>query len=111
MRTRVTEALGSSPSNEPVVLGPNTVIDLPEGASLQFVEIQARSLAEHRAWLESLGDDVAACSADRNAAERFTPEAPVDIEIAIQAEGLGDIQPLRERHQGEIGEVINCAAV
>jgi hypothetical protein len=37
-----------------VVLGPNSVIDLPDGASFQFVEIQARSLAEHRAWLESL---------------------------------------------------------
>ncbi len=37
-----------------VVLGPNSIIDLPEGASFQFVEIQARSLAEHRAWLELL---------------------------------------------------------
>jgi len=37
-----------------VVLGPNSVIDLPEGASFQFVEIQARSLAEYRVWLESL---------------------------------------------------------
>jgi len=44
----------SSGTSEPVVLGPNSVIDLPEGASFQFVEIQARSLAEHRAWLESL---------------------------------------------------------
>lgn len=51
------------------------------------------------------GDGVAAYSADRNAAERFTQEAPVDIEIAIQAEDLGDIQPLRERHQGEISEI------
>ena len=31
--------------NAPVVLGPNSVIDLPDGASFQFVEIQARSLA------------------------------------------------------------------
>jgi hypothetical protein len=37
-----------------VVLGPNTVMDLPEGASFQFAEVQARSLAEHRAWLEVL---------------------------------------------------------
>jgi hypothetical protein len=44
----------SSGTSEPVVLGPNSVIDLPDGASFQFVEIQARSLAEHRAWLESL---------------------------------------------------------
>jgi hypothetical protein len=46
--------MGNGASTEPVVLGPNSVIDLPEGASFQFVEIQARSLAEHRAWLESL---------------------------------------------------------
>lgn len=42
------------PSSAEVVLGPNSIIDLPEGASFQFVEIQARSLAEHRAWLELL---------------------------------------------------------
>ena len=46
--------MGTDADSEPVVLGPNTVIDLPEGASFQFVEIQARSLAEHRAWLEGL---------------------------------------------------------
>lgn len=44
--------MGSSSAE--VVLGPNSIIDLPEGASFQFVEIQARSLAEHRAWLELL---------------------------------------------------------
>ena len=53
VRTGVVGPMGSSTS-EPVVLGPNSVIDLPDGASFQFVEIQARSLAEHRAWLESL---------------------------------------------------------
>ena len=53
VRTGVAGAMGSD-STEPVVLGPNSVIDLPDGASFQFVEIQARSLAEHRAWLESL---------------------------------------------------------
>ena len=54
VRTGVTGPMGTSAAGDPVVLGPNTVIDLPEGASFQFVEIQARSLAEHRAWLESL---------------------------------------------------------
>ncbi len=54
VRTGVMGPMGSSAASEPVVLGPNSVIDLPEGASFQFVEIQARSLAEHRAWLESL---------------------------------------------------------
>ena len=54
VRTGVAGPMGSSSASEPVVLGPNSVIDLPEGASFQFVEIQARSLAEHRAWLESL---------------------------------------------------------
>jgi hypothetical protein len=53
VRTGVVGPMGHG-SSEPVVLGPNSVIDLPEGASFQFVEIQARSLAEHRAWLESL---------------------------------------------------------
>jgi hypothetical protein len=53
VRTGVVGPMGSGTS-EPVVLGPNSVIDLPDGASFQFVEIQARSLAEHRAWLESL---------------------------------------------------------
>jgi hypothetical protein len=53
VRTGVVGPMGTGTS-EPVVLGPNSVIDLPEGASFQFVEIQARSLAEHRAWVESL---------------------------------------------------------
>ena len=53
VRTGVVGPMGHG-SSDPVVLGPNSVIDLPDGASFQFVEIQARSLAEHRAWLESL---------------------------------------------------------
>jgi hypothetical protein len=40
----------------PVVLGPNTCMDLPIDASFEFVEIRARSLAEHRAWLQILDD-------------------------------------------------------
>ncbi|MFO7628964.1 MAG: DUF4055 domain-containing protein [Prochlorococcaceae cyanobacterium] len=40
----------------PVVLGPNTCMDLPTDASFEFVEIRARSLAEHRAWLQILDD-------------------------------------------------------
>ena len=47
---------GTAPAGEPVVLGPNTVMDLPEGASFQFVEVQARSLAEHRIWLQHLDE-------------------------------------------------------
>ena len=47
-------AMGAGSASAEVVLGPNSIIDLPEGASFQFVEIQARSLAEHRAWLELL---------------------------------------------------------
>jgi hypothetical protein len=53
MQAGSSAGLASSNSAE-VVLGPNSIIDLPEGASFQFVEIQARSLAEHRAWLELL---------------------------------------------------------
>jgi len=47
-------SMGAGSNTAEVVLGPNSIIDLPEGASFQFVEIQARSLAEHRAWLELL---------------------------------------------------------
>ena len=47
-------SMGPSANTAEVVLGPNSIIDLPEGASFQFVEIQARSLAEHRSWLELL---------------------------------------------------------
>ena len=47
-------SLGAGAANAEIVLGPNSIIDLPEGASFQFVEIQARSIAEHRAWLELL---------------------------------------------------------
>ncbi len=54
VRTGVVGGVGQPPGSEPVVLGPNTVMDLPEGASFQFAEVQARSLAEHRAWLEVL---------------------------------------------------------
>jgi hypothetical protein len=50
----VVGGVGQPPGSEPVVLGPNTVMDLPEGASFQFAEVQARSLAEHRAWLQVL---------------------------------------------------------
>ncbi len=54
VRTGVVGAVGQPAGSEPVVLGPNTVMDLPEGASFQFAEVQARSLAEHRAWLQVL---------------------------------------------------------
>lgn len=40
----------------PVVLGPNTSMDLPSDASFGFVEIHARSLAQHWAWLRILDD-------------------------------------------------------
>ena len=49
------DALGNSTAG-PVVLGPNTCMDLPADASFEFVEIRARSLAEHRAWLQILDE-------------------------------------------------------
>jgi hypothetical protein len=49
------DAMGNSQAG-PVVLGPNTCMDLPSDASFEFVEIRARSLAEHRAWLQILDD-------------------------------------------------------
>jgi hypothetical protein len=55
VRKGMVDALGHT-SAGPVVLGPNTCMDLPEGASFEFVEIRARSLAEHRAWLQILDD-------------------------------------------------------
>ena len=43
-------AIGNSQAG-PVVLGTNTCMELPSDASFEFVEIRARSLAEHRTWL------------------------------------------------------------
>jgi hypothetical protein len=55
VRKGMVDAMGNSQAG-PVVLGPNTCIDLPADASFEFVEIRARSLAEHRAWLQILVD-------------------------------------------------------
>ena len=55
VRKGMVDALGNSTAG-PVVLGPNTCMDLPADASFEFVEIRARSLAEHRAWLQSLDE-------------------------------------------------------
>jgi hypothetical protein len=55
VRKGLVDAMGRSQAG-PVVLGPNTCMDLPADASFEFVEIRARSLAEHRAWIESLDE-------------------------------------------------------
>jgi hypothetical protein len=55
VRKGMVDALGNSTAG-PVVLGPNTCMDLPADASFEFVEIRARSLAEHRAWLQILDE-------------------------------------------------------
>jgi hypothetical protein len=55
VRKGMVDAIGNSQAG-PVVLGPNTCMDLPSDASFEFVEIRARSLAEHRAWLQILDD-------------------------------------------------------
>ncbi len=55
VRKGMVDAMGHSHAG-PVVLGPNTCMDLPADASFEFVEIRARSLAEHRAWLQILDD-------------------------------------------------------
>ena len=81
VRTGVAGPMGSSSASEPVVLGPNSVIDLPEGASFQFVDIQARSLAEHRAWLESL-DQGMRRDALIPAAAQGAPRPAMEISIA-----------------------------
>ena len=55
VRKGMVDALGQTQAG-PVVLGPNICMDLPADASFEFVEIRARSLAEHRAWLQILDD-------------------------------------------------------
>jgi hypothetical protein len=42
------------PASQRLVLSSSSFMDLPEGASFRWVEIEARSLAEHRAHLQQL---------------------------------------------------------
>jgi hypothetical protein len=96
VRTGVAGPMGSSSASEPVVLGPNSVIDLPEGASFQFVEIQARSLAEHRAWLESL-DQGMRRDALIPAAAQGAPRTAMEISMAAsQAYALLQSQAIQK---------------
>ena len=96
VRTGVAGPMGSSSASEPVVLGPNSVIDLPEGASFQFVEIQARSLAEHRAWLESL-DQGMRRDALLPAAAQGAPRTAMEISMAAsQAYALLQSQAIQK---------------
>ena len=96
VRTGVAGPMGSSSASEPVVLGPNSVIDLPEGASFQFVEIQARSLAEHRAWLESL-DQGMRRDAMIPAAAQGAPRTAMEISMAAsQAYALLQSQAIQK---------------
>jgi hypothetical protein len=96
VRTGVSGPMGSSSASEPVVLGPNSVIDLPEGASFQFVEIQARSLAEHRAWLESL-DQGMRRDALIPAAAQGAPRTAMEISMAAsQAYALLQSQAIQK---------------
>ena len=96
VRTGVAGPMGSSSASEPVVLGPNSVIDLPEGASFQFVEIQARSLAEHRAWLESL-DQGMRRDALIPAAAQGAPRTAMEISMgASQAYALLQSQAIQK---------------
>ena len=57
------------------------VLDLPEGASFQFVEIQARSLAEHRTWVELL-DQAMRRDALIPAATQQAPRTATEISMA-----------------------------
>ena len=96
VRTGVAGPMGSNATSEPVVLGPNTVLDLPEGASFQFVEIQARSLAEHRAWLESL-DQSMRRDALIPAAAQGAPRTATEISMAAsQAYALLQSQAIQK---------------
>jgi hypothetical protein len=96
VRTGVAGPMGSSSASEPVVLGPNSVIDLPEGAIFQFVEIQARSLADHRAWLESL-DQGMRRDAQIPAAAQGAPRTAMEISMgASQAYALLQSQAIQK---------------
>lgn len=55
VRTGMVDAMGNSQAG-PVLLGPNTCMDLPADASFEFLDIRARSLSEHRAWLQILDE-------------------------------------------------------
>jgi predicted RNA binding protein YcfA (HicA-like mRNA interferase family) len=44
-------------------------------------------------------------SAEADPQERLLTKAPIHIEVAIEAEDLRHIQPFREGHQREIGEI------
>ncbi|TGG86793.1 MAG: DUF4055 domain-containing protein, partial [Aphanocapsa feldmannii 288cV] len=96
MRSGVLGALTTGQASDPVVLGPNSVIDLPEGASFQFVKIQARSLAEHRAWLEGL-DRSMRRDALIPAASHGAPRTAMEISMAAsQAYGLLQSQAIQK---------------
>ena len=76
--------------------GPNTVLDLPEGASFEFVEIQARSLAEHRTWLELL-DQAMRRDALIPAATQGAPRTATEISMAAsQAYALLQSQAIQK---------------
>jgi hypothetical protein len=47
-------AVGDAQRPQRLVLSTSSFMDLPEGAKFQWVEIEARSLAEHRAYLQQL---------------------------------------------------------
>ena len=96
VRSGVLGALTTGQASDPVVLGPNSVIDLPEGASFQFVEIQARSLAEHRAWLEGL-DHSMRRDALIPAASHGAPRTAMEISMAAsQAYALLQSQAIQK---------------
>ncbi|EAQ74230.1 MULTISPECIES: DUF4055 domain-containing protein [unclassified Synechococcus] len=97
VRTGVAGPMSSGQPSEPVMLGPNTVIDLPEDASFQFVEIQARSLAEHRAWLESLDQAMRRDAQIPAAAQGAAPRTATEISMAAsQAYALLQSQAIKK---------------
>ena len=79
VRKGMVDAMGNSQAG-PVVLGPNTCMDLPSDASFEFVEIRARSLAEHRAWLQIL-DDTMRRDALIPPANRGAPRTEMEISL------------------------------
>ena len=54
----VPDANGDERPAEPLVLSTNTFMDLPAGADFEWKEIRARSLAEHRAYLQMLDQNM-----------------------------------------------------
>jgi hypothetical protein len=86
---------GSGPSPQRpqrLVLSSSSFMDLPEGASFRWVEIEARSLAEHRAYLQQLEE---AMRRDALSPSLAGGPARTELEVSLAAgQGFAVLQSL-----------------